>query len=396
MPSELITAPGTAGEIKVSAMAEPDAPPGPTPPLKVLTILGTRPEFIRLSRIIPKLDRLCDHTVIHTGQNYDPNLSDIFFEEMGIRPPDQHWGITGSFAEQLGALLLHMERTLRTHQPDRFLVLGDTNSSLAAICAKRMGIPVYHMEAGNRGYDDRVPEEVNRRLIDHASDVLLPYTHRSKENLLREGIERQRIFVTGNPIFEVMRYYAPQIESSPVLERLQLAPQEFFLVTLHRAENVDDPLRLARLLTGLELIATTYKKPVIVSVHPRTAKNLAAAHLAPQSPLLRFSAPFGFFAFAKLERTAFCVLTDSGTVQEECSLLGVANVTVRDTTERAETIECGSTLLSGSEPGMLLQAVGVALACGRDWQPPAEYRKMQVSEAVVKIVLGFRDGSRHV
>jgi len=396
MPSEIMTAPATGDEISLSALPELDPESSAPRSLKVLTILGTRPEFIRLSRIIPKLDELCDHLVVHTGQNYDPNLSDIFFEELGIRRPDQHWGIGGSFAEQMGALMLHMERSLRDQRPDRFLVLGDTNSSLAAICAKRMGVPVYHMEAGNRCYDDRVPEEVNRRLIDHSSDVLLPYTHRSKENLLREGIERQRIFVTGNPILEVMQHYAPQIEANPVLERLQLAPQEFFLVTLHRAENVDDPVRLARLLAGLELVATAYQKPVIVSVHPRTAKNLAAAQLAPQSPWLRFSAPFGFFAFAKLERTAFCVLTDSGTVQEECSLFGVANVTLRDTTERAETIECGSSLLSGSEPHMLLQAVKVAVACGRQWQPPAEYGERHVSDTVVKTVLGFRDAPRHV
>lgn len=364
--------------------------------MKVLTVLGTRPEFIRLSRIIGKLDKLCNHIVVHTGQNYDANLNEIFFDEMEIRPPDHHLGIRGTFAEQIGAILIHMERILLAEKPDRFLVLGDTNSSLAAICAKRLGIPVYHMEAGNRCYDDRVPEEVNRRIIDHCSLVLMPYTHRSKENLLREGIERQRIFVTGNPICEVMNYYASQIEASTVLERLGLSPGEFFLVTLHRAENVDNPSRLVSLFQGLRMTAETFDKPVVVSLHPRTAKHLAAAGLELNSALLRLSKPFGFFDFARLERQACCVLTDSGTVQEECAIFGIPNVTVRDTTERAETIECGSSILSGSEPEMILQAVQVALTSGRKWKPPAEYLESHVSDTVAKIVLGFRDLPRHV
>lgn len=359
-------------------------------PMKVLTILGTRPEFIRLSRIIEKLDSLCQHVIVHTGQNYDANLNEIFFREMAIRAPDHHLGVRGTFGEQLGGILIKMERILREEKPQRFLVLGDTNSSLAAICAKRMGIPVYHMEAGNRCYDDRVPEEVNRRIIDHSSDTLMPYTNRSKENLLREGVERQRIFVIGNPIYEVMNHYAPQIEASDVLERLKLEPKRFFLVTLHRAENVDDPKRLARLLQGLELVAETYSKPVVVSLHPRTANNMAGSNSELKSGLVRFFKPFGFFDFARLERQACCVLTDSGTVQEECAIFDIPNVTVRDTTERAETIECGSSILSGSDPDMILQAVKVALASKREWEPPAEYLESHVSDTVAKIVLGFQ------
>jgi UDP-N-acetylglucosamine 2-epimerase (non-hydrolysing) len=359
--------------------------------MKVLTILGTRPEFIRLSRIIERLDNLCRHVVVHTGQNYDANLNDVFFREMGIRAPDHHLGVRGTFGEQVGGILIKMECILRDERPDRFLVLGDTNSSLAAICAKRMGIPVYHMEAGNRCYDDRVPEEVNRRIIDHSSDALMPYTNRSKENLLREGIERQRIFVIGNPIYEVMNHYAPQIESSDILERLELQRRQYFLVTLHRAENVDNLQRLARILRGLELVAETYHKPVIVSLHPHTAKNMAAFNSDRTSKLVRFSRPFGFFDFARLERQAGCVLTDSGTVQEECAIFNVPNVTVRDTTERAETIECGSSILSGSDPAVILQAVGIALSSAKDWKPPAEYLESHVSNTVAKIVLGFRD-----
>jgi UDP-N-acetylglucosamine 2-epimerase (non-hydrolysing) len=359
--------------------------------LKLLTILGTRPEFIRLSRIIQKLDGLCGHVVVHTGQNYDVNLSDVFFREMGLRAPNHHLGARGSFGEQVGTILAKIELVLREEKPERFLVLGDTNSSLAAIVAKRMGIPVYHMEAGNRCYDDRVPEEVNRRIIDQCSDVLMPYTHRSKDNLLREGIERQRIFVIGNPIFEVLNSYAPQIEASSALKRVGVAAGSYFLVTLHRAENVDHPERLARLLQGLDLVAETNRAPVIVSLHPHTANNIERYKLQRGSDLVHFSQPLGFFDFAKLARHAQCVLTDSGTVQEECTILGIPNVTVRDTTERAETVECGSSILSGSTPQMLVQAVRIAVNSSKDWRPPAEYLEQCVSDTVTKIVLGFRN-----
>jgi len=333
---------------------------------------------------------------VHTGQNYDFKLNGLFFQEMGIRAPDHHLGVQGTFGEQVGLILSQTERVLREERPDRFLVLGDTNSSLAAICAKRLGIAVYHMEAGNRCYDDQVPEEVNRRLIDHCSDVLMPYTHRSKENLLYEGIERERIFVTGNPIYEVLNHYAPQIEATDVLDRLGLSKGEFFLVTLHRAENVDDPARLLRLLEGLDRVAQAHQKPVVVSLHPHTAKNMTRFELQCTSGRVRFLEPFGFFAFAKLERCAYCVLTDSGTVQEECAISGIPNVTVRDTTERAETIECGSSILSGSDPQMLLLAVRVALTSSKEWKPPAEYIETHVSDTVAKVVLGFRHIIRHV
>jgi UDP-N-acetylglucosamine 2-epimerase (non-hydrolysing) len=360
---------------------------------KLLTILGTRPEFIRLSRIIQKLDGLCHHVVVHTGQNYDVNLNEVFFREMGIRAPNYHLDARGSFGEQIGTILSKIEPVLRDEKPERFLVLGDTNSSLAAVVAKRMGIPVYHMEAGNRCYDDRVPEEVNRRIIDHCSDVLMPYTLRSKENLLREGIERQRIFVIGNPIFEVLNSFAPQIEGSNALDRFQVTPGGYFLVTLHRTENVDKPERLARLLQGLDLVAETYRAPAIVSLHPHTANNMDRYKPQQSSGRVRFSKPFGFFDFAKLERHAQCVLTDSGTVQEECTILKIPNVIVRDTTERAETVECGSSILSGSDPQMMVQAVQVALNSTKDWRPPAEYLEQCVSDTVAKIVLGFLDAN---
>jgi len=358
--------------------------------MKVVTLFGTRPEIIRLCQVIKQLDQHCEQVLVHTGQNYDPKLSDIFFRELQLRPPDVHLGIQSTiFGEQVGQILARSGELLARLAPARLLILGDTNSGLAAIGAARLGIPVYHMEAGNRCYDDRVPEEINRRVIDHCSNVLMPYTHRSKENLLREGIERQRIFVIGNPIYEVLNAYNAQIEASDVLTRLSLAPSRYFLVTLHRAENVDDAQRLDCLLRGLALVADTYQEPLVVSLHPRTADKMTRFGLDPKSERVRLLPPMGFFDFVKLERYAHCVLSDSGTVQEECCIFGVPNVTLRDVTERAETIEVGSNILSGAESQMILQSVRLALATGGDWTPPAEYLEKHVARAVLKIVLGY-------
>lgn len=358
--------------------------------MKVMTLFGTRPEIIRLSQVIKHLDRFCEQVLVHTGQNYEPNLSDLFFQELDLRSPDIHLGIQATgFADQAGQILARAGEVLTQVKPDRLLILGDTNSGLAAIVAARMGIPVYHMEAGNRCYDDRVPEEINRRIIDHCSTVLMPYTHRSKENLLREGVERQRIFVTGNPIQEVLNVYASQIDASIVLDRLGVRPHEYFLVTLHRAENVDDPGRLERLLQGLALVADTYQQSLIVSLHPRTADKMERFGLDPKSERVRLLAPLGFFDFVKLERNARCVLSDSGTVQEECCIFKVPNVTIRDVTERAETIECGSNMITGSDPESVLRAVDVVLSSVCEWVPPVEYAEQHVSMTVTKIVLGY-------
>lgn len=316
--------------------------------MKVVTILGTRPEIIRLSRIIEKLDAICEHRLVHTGQNFDTNLSDVFFEQLNVRKPDYYMGVRGtSFAEQIGMIIVESEKILREEKPDRLLLLGDTNSALSAIVAKRMGIPVYHMEAGNRCYDDRVPEEVNRRIIDHSSDVLMPYTERSRQNLIREGIEGERIYVTGNPINEVIKHYDADIQKSPILFELDVEAGKYFLVTMHRAENVDVPERLCSLIKALEQLQKQYNVPIIVSAHPHTRIRMEAHGIKPENKLIRFMQPFGFFDFIKLERSAMCVISDSGTVQEECALFGVPNVTIRDVTERPETIECGSNILSG-------------------------------------------------
>ena len=358
--------------------------------MKVVTVFGTRPEIIRLSQVIKQIDNFCDHTLVHTGQNYDPNLSDVFFEELGVRRPDIHMGIQlASFAEQIGQIMIQSEQVLSNIKPDRLLILGDTNSGLAAVIAARMGIPVFHMEAGNRCYDDRVPEEINRRIIDHSSNVLMPYTYRSKENLIREGIERQRIFVTGNPIFEVLEFYKEQIESSNVLDKLQLAANAYFLITMHRAENVDLSARLVSLLSGLTQIGQEYQQPIIVSLHPRTADKIKRFNIDIDPTYLKMMTPMGFFDFVKLETNARCVISDSGTVQEECSIFQVPNVTIRDVTERAETIECGSNILSGGQAEDLLRAVRVVLASPSNWAPPAEYTTNHVSSIVSKIVLGY-------
>jgi len=359
--------------------------------MKIVTVLGTRPEIIRLSRIIGKLDRLCTHVLIHTGQNFDPSLNDIFFKQMAVRQPDAFLEAKGTFAEQVGIILRKVEKIMVAERPDKFLVLGDTNSALAAIAAKRLGIPVYHMEAGNRCYDDRVPEEVNRRLIDHSSDVLMPYTEHSRQNLIREGIAGERIYVTGNPILEVINHYDKQIRASAILADLHLEPRKFFLVTLHRAENIESEERLRSLAQGIAELHARHQLPVIVSTHPHTRARLSGFKIETDRPGIQFLDPFGFFDFISLEKNALCVLSDSGTVQEECALFQVANVTLRDVTERPETIECGSNILSGADPDSVLRCVDVVLEQKSKWRAPAEYLVEQVSGTVVKILLGFRE-----
>jgi len=357
--------------------------------MKVLTIFGTRPEIIRLSLTLNILDQHCEHITLHTGQNYDQSLSDIFIRDLEVRTPDIHLGIrSSSFAEQSAQILEGVDRALEEHRPDKVLILGDTNSGLSAIVAARRQIPVFHLEAGNRCFDDRVPEEINRRIIDHSSTILLPYTERSKENLVAEGISRERIFVVGNPIFEVLTNFADRIEASKVLSNQNVKPFEYFLVTLHRAENVDDPDRLGMIFSGFEAVSTKIGKPVLVSLHPRTAAKLGESGIVVNENI-RLMEPLGFFDFVKLQRNALAVLTDSGTVQEECSIFGIPNVTVRDVTERPETIECGSNILSGADPEMILKSVELAISQPTNWNPPVGYTTTNTSQIVSKIVLGW-------
>jgi UDP-N-acetylglucosamine 2-epimerase (non-hydrolysing) len=342
------------------------------------------------------LDQHCEHTTIHTGQNYHESLSDIFMRDLQVRTPDYHLGLrSNSFGEQVGQMLSKVDELLEEVKPDRLLLLGDTNSALTAIVAARRGIPVFHMEAGNRCYDNRVPEEVNRRIIDHASAILMPYTERSKENLVREGIERERIFITGNPINEVLVGFNEQIENSDALEKLGVRQYQYFLVTLHRAENVDLPDRLEKLLRGLQMVSEKFSKPLLVSLHPRTAGKLAQFGLKPENSNIRLLEPLGFFDFVKLEKNAQAVLTDSGTVQEECAIFGIPNVTLRDVTERPETLECGSNIISGAEPDMILKSVEIAISQPANWTAPAEYLAENVAQTVLKILLGYNSLRRH-
>lgn len=356
-----------------------------------MTILGTRPEVIRLSRVIPLLDGRSEHLLVHTGQNFDDRLCGLFFRELGIREPDHYLDVRAdSFASQVGQILSATERLLSNHRPDRLLVLGDTNSGLSAIVARRLGVPVYHMEAGNRCYDFRVPEEANRRIIDHLSSVLLPYTNRSRDNLLHEGIAAERIFVTGNPIKEVIDQYGTHIESSGIFSVLGVEPRKYFLVTMHRAENVDIAERLRSLLTALERLHDTFSFPVICSLHPRTKAKATEFGLTLERPGLIFVPPLGFFDFVRLEKSAFCLLSDSGTVQEEACIFGVPNVTLRDVTERPETLECGSNVLSGCDATRIIELVEFVTSHTPNWAPPAEYLAGNVSETVCRILLGFQ------
>ncbi len=358
--------------------------------MKVMTVLGTRPEIIRLNLIMKKLDKYCEHVMVHTGQNFTDSLNSVFFQDFQLREPDHFLAVKGNtFGEQIGKILIETDRVIREEQPDKLLILGDTNSALSCIIAKRMGIPVFHMEAGNRCFDDRVPEEVNRRIIDHSSDILLPYTHRSKENLLREGIPIERIYVTGNPINEVLESYKEKIDQSDILHSLDITAGEFFLVTAHRAENVDDRERLANILTSLRLIKEKYHCPIICSLHPRTKNMIEKHQLSDLSSSVRFIEPLGFFDFVKMEKNARCIITDSGTVQEECCIFRKPNITIRDVTERPETMECGSNIVAGVDPETVLRSVDMALENRNDCQPPAEYLERDVSSKIAKIVLGY-------
>ncbi len=354
--------------------------------MKILTIVGTRPELIRLSRVIPLIDKFAEQIIVHTGQNYDKNLDEVFFKNFNLRKPDYYLGARGSFGNQISIILKELEKIIEKEKPNRFFVLGDTNSSLGAIMAKRMGIKVYHVEAGNRCFDERVPEEVNRKIIDHSSNFLLPYTYRSAENLVKEGIDRKNIFVVGNPIFEVINFNEKQIEKSNILKKLKLKIKKYFLITLHRTENTTDPIRLNNFLNAFKKINKKYKMELIWPIHPRSKQSVINNKL--NIPMgLRLIDPLDFFEFVKLEKNSICVITDSGTVQEECALLGLPNITIRDTTERPETIEGGSNFITGDSSEMILNGVDISIKNKDNFKCPEEYRYKNVSNTILKILL---------
>ena len=356
--------------------------------MRILTVFGTRPEMIRLSLIMKVLDQHCEHVTVNAGENFDPAFGDIFTRELEIRTPDVQLDIgSGNFADQAAQILKGVDKVLEEHKPDKVLILGDSNGALSAIVAARRNIPVFRMEAGNRSFEDRAPEEVNRRMIDHASTFLLPYTERSKENLIAEGISRKRIYVTGNPINEVLNNFDSRIEKSEVLGELKVRAFEYFLVRVKHAENVDKPGRLASIFKGLSGVAERFGKPILISCYPQTRDKLKSSGIT-FGDKVTFIDPRSFFDFVKLEKNALAVITDSGSVQEECSIFGIPNVTLRNNTDRAETIECGSNILSRTDPDSIIRSVEIAIAQPSNWTPPWEYSVQNTSQIVTKIILG--------
>jgi UDP-N-acetylglucosamine 2-epimerase (non-hydrolysing) len=357
--------------------------------VKVLTVVGTRPEIIRLAATIKRLDEYTDHVLVHTGQNYDYELNEVFFEDLGLRKPDHFLEAdTSSLGAVLGSILQKVETLLLAEKPDAMVVLGDTNSCISAVMAKRMKVPVFHMEAGNRSFDENVPEETNRRLVDHVSDYNLVYTEHARRNLLGEGIHPARILLTGSPMREVLEGNAEAIAASTVLEEQGLVAGGYFLVSLHREENVDNPERLAAVLDALGRLADRYELPVLVSTHPRTRKRLESQSEELKSKLV-FHAPFGFNDYVHLQQAARLVLSDSGTISEESSLLGFPAVSLRDAIERPEAIDTGVTITCGVEADSVLDAVAITLQQFAEDGPaavPAEYQIADTSRRVVSFI----------
>ena len=364
--------------------------------LKVMTILGTRPEIIRLSRTMARLDDFTDHCIVHTGQNYDYELNEVFFEDLGVRKPDHFLGAGGgSLGETMGKILIESERVISAEKPDAVVVLGDTNSAISAIMARRMKVPVYHMEAGNRSYDRNVPEETNRKLVDHIADFNLVYTEHARRHLLSEGIHHRRIYLTGSPMREVLDHYRAQILQSDVLIRLGLAPQGYFIVSLHREENVDSAPRLRSLLETLNALAAQYDLPVIVSTHPRTRKRLQELEGTEIDPRVQYMKPFGFHDYNFLQMQAFCAISDSGTIAEESSILGFPAITPRDAIERPEGLDVSCIIMTGLNRDTIINSVDAVTRMFADRKAkglpnpiPADYCVTNTSDRVVSLILG--------
>jgi len=364
-------------------------------PLKVMTIVGTRPEVIKLCRVIRMLDTHVRHVLVHTGQNHDYELNQVFFEQLEIRKPDHFLNVVAAnLGEMLGNILARAYDVMMLERPDALLLLGDTNSCLAAIVAKRLKIPIFHMEAGNRCFDQRVPEEINRKIVDHVSDINLTYSDHARDYLLREGLPPERVIKTGSPMFEVLSYYHARIEQSEILKTLQLKPGEYFVVSAHREENVDSPAQFDKLLDLLKTVADTYRKRLIVSTHPRTRARIKAAGVRlPQ--LVELHKPFGFFDYVHLQRQARAVISDSGTITEESSILNFPAINIREAHERPEGMEEGAVMMTGLERERVLQALAIL-----EQQPRGDQRGLRivrdynvpnVSEKVARIILSYTD-----
>jgi len=360
--------------------------------LTIMTILGTRPEIIRLSRILPKMDQAFNHIVVYTQQSYDYEMSDIFFEQLHLRNPDHRLQVRSeTLGGQIANIIKQTEEVILKEKPDAVFVLGDTNSALSAINARRLKIPVFHMEAGNRSFDYQVPEETNRTIVDHISDYNLCYTEHSRRYLLREGINPQRIFVVGSPLTEIFLYYKKEIESSKILSELKLSPKKYFLVSAHREENVDNVERLKELFESFASLSEAYKAPVIVSLHPRTKKRLEEKKIKVHSNVILLK-PFGYFDYSKLQKSALCVLSDSGTIQEESAILGFDAIQIRVSTERPEAFDAGTITLTGYHKDAIINAIEFTVNNNEksdEKELPQDYKSINVSSKVVKLILGL-------
>ncbi|GLH74838.1 UDP-N-acetyl glucosamine 2-epimerase [Geothrix limicola] len=363
--------------------------------LRVLTVVGTRPEIIRLSRVLARLEETTEHILVHTGQNYDYELNQVFFENLGIRKPDHFLDAVGdSLAETIGNIIAKVDKVLDERRPDALLVLGDTNSCLSVIPAKRRKIPIFHMEAGNRCFDQRVPEESNRKVVDHLADINLPYSGHARENLLREGLPTDRIVKTGSPMYEVLHSYREGIQGSGILERLNLAPQDYYLVSCHREENVDSDVNLPKFVDLLNHLAAVHGKRVIVSTHPRTRKRLESGGFT-TDPRVELIKPFGYFDYVKLQENALVVLSDSGTITEESSILDFPALNIREAHERPEGMEEGAVIMTGMEIERVEQAIQVLhsapVHAKRRTRLVKDYDAPQVSETVVRAIHSYVD-----
>jgi UDP-N-acetyl-L-fucosamine synthase len=361
--------------------------------LKVMTIVGTRPEIIRLSEVIKSCDKYFNHVLVHTGQNWDYTLNDIFFEELGLRQPDHFLGVVGlDLGETMGNIISSSYKILQQEQPDALLILGDTNSCLSAIAAKRLKIPIFHMEAGNRCFDQNVPEEINRKIVDHVSDINLAYTEHSRRYLLSEGIRKEHVFVTGSPMTEVLHKNRDKIENSTVLTELGLESGKYILVSAHREENIDDENNFFSLMNALNNIAETYKFPIIYSTHPRSWKKIEERRIN-FHPLIRQLKPFGFFDYNKLQLNSFCTLSDSGTLSEESAILGFPGVLIRTSTERPEVLDKGTVIIGGVNEYDIVQAVELSREMWNNKEEiklAIDYYDTNVSVKVVKIIQSYK------
>ncbi len=357
-----------------------------------MTILGTRPEIIRLASVMEALEMFSEHKLVHTGQNYDYELNQVFFDELGVREPDYFLNVdTSSLGKVLGEILIKTEEVLLKEKPDAVLVLGDTNSAIAIMMAKRMKIPTYHMEAGNRSFDANVPEEINRKVVDHLADFNLVYTEHARRHLISEGLNHRFIYVTGSPMLEVLNSKKSQIDASDILNKLELAPNNYFIVSVHREENVDNPESLKKVINCLNELHDKYGYPVVVSTHPRTKNRLEKLNLDAGSRDIRFLKPFGFFDYNKLQKEAFCAISDSGTIAEESAMLDFPAVTIRQSIERPEALDVGSIVLTGLDSGILISAVDLVTKESELYpnrEIPAEYTVENTSLRVFKLILG--------